>query len=318
MITTIKQLNESLSLFWLTYCEQIAHHYPGIQKRILQTWLNEYLEYKSFNRSSRLLGQSEAIIYSAKLNLFFQEFIDAIKLGTPFAYLVGSSSFLGLNISINNSCLIPRQETELLVDYAFNSFFKNTHSAKSLTIADVGTGSGCILFALANMIYEKKKNTSPSFIHFIGLDLSVKCLEIAKINQYRLQSFMPIECDWRWLESDRLKQLIQEKTLVDLLLTNPPYIKKTQDLETVHTQVHSHEPHMALYLDDDSYLQWFKDFFVQISLVLKDGASMFMEGHEDHWDEVIQQIDQTIFYEITLLNDFTGRKRFLTMKRKAR
>lgn len=208
--------------------------------------------------------------------------------GIPFAYLLGKSEFYGNEFFINEKVLIPRPETEYLVDLIVQEF-----KGKSHRILDVGTGSGVILLSLLS------QNVG---ITGVGVDISKEALEVAEINRHRLK----LQDKAQLILSDRLKNV--EGTF-DLIVSNPPYIKAQSHRHLVHESVHNYEPREALYLPDDFYVMWFEDFFQEIRSHLK--GTFFMEGHELELDGQAEMLKRLGFQNISVLKDLAGAKRFL-------
>lgn len=208
--------------------------------------------------------------------------------GIPFAYLLGKSEFYNHEYFVNSHVLIPRPETEYLVDIIVNEF-KN----KSERVLDVGTGSGVILLSLLSHGVGKSG---------VGVDISLEALKVAKINGDRLR----LGAIASFIQSDRLKNVTGT---FDLIVSNPPYIKASSHRKLVHAGVDAHEPHEALYLPDDFYTMWFEDFFQEIRSHLK--GTFFMEGHELEVEDQAKILTKLGFQKIQVLNDMTGSKRFL-------
>ncbi|MFP5387010.1 MAG: N5-glutamine methyltransferase family protein [Bacteriovoracia bacterium] len=216
------------------------------------------------------------------------EFADLLNQGVPFAYILHSAEFYYQNFFINENVLIPRPETEYLVDLIVNEF-----KGKVKRVLDVGTGSGVILLSLL------KNNVGKSGV---GVDISEAALDVAKINCTRLR----LEDKASFIKSDRLRDV--EGTF-DLIVSNPPYIKVRSHRGLVHESVNTFEPHEALYLPDDFYSQWFEDFFQEVRSHLK--GTFFMEGHELELEEQATILKRLGFQDVQVLNDLSGQKRFL-------
>jgi len=208
--------------------------------------------------------------------------------GIPFAYLLNKVDFYYSEFFVDQSVLIPRPETEYLVDLIVQK-----HKGKVERVLDVGTGSGVILLSLI------KHGVGQSGV---GVDISPRALEVADSNLKRLH----LENRVRLINSDKLNNV--EGTF-DLIVSNPPYIKAQSHRELVHPKVNQFEPHEALYLPDDFYAFWFEDFFAQIRDHL---AGMFyMEGHELELDEQAGIINKLGFKNVEVLRDLSGCKRYL-------
>lgn len=208
--------------------------------------------------------------------------------GIPFQYLLEESEFYGHKFFVNSDVLIPRPETEYLVDLVAQEF-----KGKAKRILDVGTGSGVILLSLLAANVGKVG---------VGVDISSEALEIARINTKKLN----LESKTTLILSDRLQKV---EGVFDLIVSNPPYIKASSHRELVHDSVDAHEPHTALYLPDDYYVFWFEDFFAEIRAHLK--GTFFMEGHELEIDEQANMLGRLGFQNIKVLKDMSGVKRYL-------
>lgn len=167
----------------------------------------------------------------------------------------------------------------------------------------MGIGSGAIALSLM------QESAHPIFM--TGFDLSVEALKVARKNWFKLRYKIAPSSDLRLIQSDRLTE---GDDSFHLIVCNPPYIKRGEDRAFVHSQVDSFEPHVALYLDDEEYEQWFTLLAKQVSQRLLCEGILVMEGHEDHWDE-ITPLFQSVGLETQLINDLTGAPRFLRAKR---
>lgn len=208
--------------------------------------------------------------------------------GVPFAYLLEMSEFYHNQFFVNPDVLIPRPETENLVDLVVNDF-----KGKAKKVLDVGTGSGVILLSLLSHGVGESG---------VGVDISEKALQVATINTKKLG----LENKVKLLKSDRLQAV--EGTF-DLIVSNPPYIKSISQRPLVHDAVHDYEPHEALYLPDDFYQQWFEDFFAEIRSQLK--GTFYMEGHEHEVEFQAKQLQKLGFQNVQVIKDLAGAPRYL-------
>ncbi len=254
----------------------MGEHYPGLN---LQRFL---MEVKDIFKAD--LADAECSVPEKQS----KELEDSFLKGIPFAYLLGKSEFYGKDYFVNDKVLIPRPETEYLVDLIVKEF-----QNKVSKILDVGTGSGVILLSLLQNNVGKTG---------VGVDISKEALEVAQINGHRLK----LEEKATFILSDRLKSV--EGTF-DLIVSNPPYIRAQSHRHLVHNSVHAYEPKEALYLPDDFYTFWFEDFFQEIRSHLK--GTFFMEGHELEVDNQAEMLKRLGYQNVTVLPDLAGVKRFL-------
>jgi release factor glutamine methyltransferase len=208
--------------------------------------------------------------------------------GVPLSMLMGFSEFYHHRFYIDEHVLIPRPETEYMVDLLVFEF-----KGKANNVLDIGVGSGVILLSLLNFGVGKSG---------VGIDNSLEALNVAKINTRRLK----LQDKVILTKGDRLFEV---RGKFDLIVSNPPYIKAHAHSSLVHPSVHKHEPHNALYLPDDGYEAWFLTFFQSVKSHLN-GVFM-MEGHELELDEQAKMLKFLGFQNVQVLKDLSGAKRYL-------
>lgn len=205
--------------------------------------------------------------------------------GKPFPYLLKQSEFYHSHFYVNENVLIPRPETEYLVDIII-------HEQKDVNrVLDIGTGSGVILLSLLKHGVGKSG---------VGADISQDALDVAQVNAHRLN------VNATFVRSDRFQNIEGQ---FDLIVSNPPYIKAHAHRSLVHESVDQFEPHEALYIPDEVYESWFEEFFQDVKKHL-DGT-FYMEGHELELDHQAEMLVKLGFENVEILNDMTGTKRFL-------
>ena len=259
----------------------LSSSYPGITKHKL---LQEFLNYSHLKAHEIYLGQS------SKFFLFLKE-------GYPLEYIQRSSYFYKSNFYVDKNVLIPRSETEILVEDSINFITKKYHD--TFSIAEIGVGSFCIGLSI---LAEVNKS-----LIFEGYDICTKAIDIANVNYFRLSSKINPLSKVLLSLNDRLENI---NTKYDFIVSNPPYIKLNIDKIQVHDKVDQYEPSVALYIDDDKYTSWFEEFFKQVSNCLLDGGAFFMEGHEDHLKR-LESIAKKYFNKTEIKKDYTHRDRFL-------
>ncbi len=202
-----------------------------------------------FTDGSRSFSEAEQAAYAALI---------ARRLAhEPIQYIVGHQEFYGLNLRVTPAVLIPRPETELLVEAVLERLPRNT----SLRIVDVGTGSGAIAIAVAANLPQAE---------VVALDLSTAALEVARANV----AAHGLEARVRLVESDLLAAVAAEDAF-DAILSNPPYVPLS-DRETLHPQVREYEPAMALFAEDDG-LAIYRRLIPQAFAALKPGGLLALE-----------------------------------------
>jgi release factor glutamine methyltransferase len=213
----------------------------------------------------------------------------------PVAYLVGHRDFMGLDFAVDRRALIPRPETELLVEAALADLRSRLASqAQTVSVADVGTGSGAIALAVARF--------EPRAAPIYALDISTDALDLARENARRLG----VEERITFLQSDLLDAMPQ---LVDLLLANLPYIAP-RDQEELAIDVMRYEPALALCSDEDG-LALLRRFFAQAPRFVNTGAALGVEfGYNQR--NAVEALAQAAFPNgrIRIGADYAGWDRF--------
>lgn len=258
--------------------------YPGLSLRRFLLDVQDILILHTQNQVLELSQSKFEIspVLTQKLKILFLA-------GTPLAVLMGFSEFYGHRFFVNEHVLIPRPETEAMVDLLVKP------KLNFKTILDVGTGSGVIALTLLDQGIAQTA---------VATDLSLNALNVAITNAHRLRLSGCCE----FLLSDRLEKIT---TKFDLIISNPPYIKESSHRAGVHQSVDSHEPKIALYLPDDEYETWFRVFFTQVKNHLNPGGMFLMEGHELEVPHQVCELDQLGFSKTVALDDFTQRPRYL-------
>jgi release factor glutamine methyltransferase len=172
----------------------------------------------------------ERALTSEQEQQFFQ-LIERRERGEPVAYLTGHKEFYGLDFFVDKRVLIPRPETELLVEIVLNNIRKRINAGRIPIVADIGTGSGAIPIALA--VEE------PRLPYLYASDVSSEALDVARLNCQRHH----VEQRVRLLHGDLLAPLPEP---VDILIANLPYVG-TDEMNTLATDIQAYEPHLALF-----------------------------------------------------------------------
>jgi release factor glutamine methyltransferase len=258
---------------------------------IASNWLAEAAF--GMSRIERLL-RPDAEADEKACNLF-RSMVDRRLQREPVQYITGRCVFMGLPIDVRTGVLIPRPETETVVEHALEMI----GDVKNPRILDVGTGSGCIAIAIAHFRPDAE---------VIGCDISRDALRIAGENAARNS------VDARFMEADILAGSIDlEDQVFDLIISNPPYIPVTEQA-SLEPEVALYEPREALFSGDDPQL-----FYRAIAAFgidhLGDGASMVLETHADHAPGTEQVLRQYGYEDVQLSRDLSGRWRIASGRR---
>jgi len=227
----------------------------------------------------------------------YQTLIERRSRGEPVAYLTGHKEFYGLDFLVDKRVLIPRPETELLVEAALNACRKMFDAGRTPIVADIGTGSGAIPVSLAIL--------EPHLPYLYASDISTDALDVAYLNCLRHH----VEDRVRLLYGDLLEPLPEP---VDILTANLPYVG-TNELEELPLDVRAYEPHLALFSGQrglDLMLRFFQE--VKHSQKLKERAMLLLEiGYRQR--EALTSLLQEIWPQaiLTFTKDFAGWNRVL-------
>lgn len=214
--------------------------------------------------------------------------LELLKQGVPVQYIVGNIDFYGLNFEITKDVLIPRFETEELVEKTIN--YAVDYFNKDISILDIGTGSGCIAISL-------KKNLINSSVD--AVDISLPALEIAKKNAVKNN------VDIYFLHSN-LFDKVERK--YDLIISNPPYIGYDEPIMDL---VKDNEPHIALYADKEG-LYYYEEIIKNISDYLNNKAMIALEIGENQGKKVKEIIKKFLpNTKVLLEKDLQNRDRFI-------
>ena len=223
--------------------------------------------------------------------------LDDLKNEKPIQYILGKTEFFGLQFKVNNHVLIPRPETEELVDW----ILQNANIESELRILDVGTGSGCIAISLAKHLANSK---------IFALDVSSEALELAKENA-NLNNV-----DVKFVQSNILNKNLnftQDKKF-DIIVSNPPYVKM-KDKDQIKPNVLNYEPHLALFVEDKDPLKFFSAISkFAISNLNKEGL-LFFEINEYLGNKVKKLLKDQEFRNIELRKDIFGKDRMIKATR---
>jgi len=212
-----------------------------------------------------------------------------LKINTPIQYILGATDFYGSTFQVNQDVLIPRPETEELVDWIVKEY-QNT----SVKILDVGTGSGCIAISLAKHIQNAK-------VH--AMDISEKALRIAKDNATSNQ-----------VEIKFLHQSILEINTLnenfDIIVSNPPYVRYLEKGQ-MHENVLAHEPSIALFVEDHDPLLFYRKIAELAKVSLNSGGALYFEINQYLGNETVSLLKDLGYENVTLKKDMFGNDRMI-------
>jgi len=238
---------------------------------------------------------------------FLFEILEGLKQQKPIQYLLGETEFYGLQFKVNNNVLIPRPETEELVDWIIKDAKSKIQNSEAIKILDIGTGSGCIAISLAKHLPEAQ---------VFAVDISESALEIATENAEKNNvNIQFIKGDALNLANEDFfpsgKDVSQrQKGLFDIIVSNPPYVRELEKQE-IKPNVLDNEPHLALFVENDNPLIFYKaitDFAVD---KLKSNGSLYFEINQYLGQETKQLLVDAEFKAVELREDLNGNDRML-------
>lgn len=252
---------------------------------IQQMW--KELICKRFNWSASEFILNQRYFLSESDLLFVRDIVKRLENYEPFQYILGETFFYNLPILCNPSALIPRPETEELVDWIRES------NINPNSLVDIGTGTGCIALALKNLFPN-------AFVE--AWDISDDALTLARKNAVNLK----LEVEFK--NKNVLLNTTIEK--YDLIVSNPPYIKYSE-IEEMEQNVINFEPHLALFVNDDDPLVFYKKIADMALINLNDKGLVFFETHHKYHAELASEMKKRGFINIELRKDLQGLDRFL-------
>ena len=216
----------------------------------------------------------------------FKAAVDKRITHIPVQHITGRQEFMGLEFAVDENVLIPRFDTEVLVEEAMRIGLSH------MNILDMCTGSGCILLSLLHYSHDCTGT---------GVDISPEALRVAKANADRLG----IEADF--IQSDLFKGLDSNKLKYDLIISNPPYIPSGV-IPTLMEEVRDHEPHLALDGSADG-LSFYRRIISEAPAFLHKGGSLMFEIGFDQAADVSALMEENGFAEVTVVKDLSGNDR---------
>ena len=257
----------------------------GIDEAQLDAWY--LLEY--------VTGVSKAMYFAEPERTVSEEnadrYIDCIRQRAahiPLQHITGEQEFMGYPFCVNEHVLIPRQDTEILVEEAIQIM------RPKMKILDMCTGSGCIVLSILKMCKEKYYMTD---LQGIGADVSEEALKVARENSRRLE--VPVT----WIQSDLFAKIPEEEKY-DVIVSNPPYIE-TAVIDTLQEEVRLHDPYIALDGKEDG-LYFYRRIISEASKYLKPQGKLMFEIGCDQAEAVEELMKNAGYEQITVKKDLAG------------
>jgi release factor glutamine methyltransferase len=282
---TLKELKSQFS-------KELSGVYPSEEVQSFFTLLSEFI--LNYTRLDTVLKASEII--SEENQQQFLEAIRRLKQFEPIQYIIGATEFYGLPFKVTPATLIPRPETEELVQWILEEYLAESQN-QSLHFLDIGTGSGCIAIALAKNL--------PS-IKISAVDVSKPALQVAQENAQNNQAAVT------FFELDILKASALPETY-NLIVSNPPYVRELEK-KMMQPNVLSFEPESALFVSNVDPLLFYRKIAELAKQHLTPNGLLFFEINEYLGKELIELLLSIGFSEITVKKDIFNKDRMLSCK----
>ncbi len=261
-------------------------------------------EVLGYQKTDYILNKQELVPDTALIRL--NNILLGLTKGNPIQYIIGHTVFYGLKFKVNPSVLIPRPETEELVEWVLSvcsSRFAigsaSLNSPSIVNLIDIGTGSGCIAVAL-------KKHLPKAYVS--AVDISSTALATAKENA------LLNDVGVTFIEDDILNYAETYGSKFDIIVSNPPYIKEYEKAE-MHQNVLANEPHTALFVSNEKPLIFYEAIADFALKHLKKDGLLFFEINANLGKETIQMLGNKGFTDIRLRLDMQGKERMVSAQK---
>lgn len=297
-----------LKTYKFTFLEELS---PLYDEKEIESFF--YIVLESFHKKKRIdLALNPAMEMDAIELLRWESVLSDLKKQKPIQYILGETEFYGLSFLVNENTLIPRPETEELVEWIIsdNEEFQQVQSDKSLklNVLDIGTGSGCIAISLAKNL----QNTQVS-----AIDVSEKALATAKknaeINKVEV-NFINVDI----LNVNELSELqtsnFKLQTPIDIIVSNPPYVRNLEK-EEIKPNVLEFEPHLALFVEDNDALLFYRKIAELAQKNLSKNGRLYFEINQYLGKETVELLENLGFKEVILKKDIYGNDRMISCRK---
>ncbi|HDP54555.1 MAG TPA: peptide chain release factor N(5)-glutamine methyltransferase [Bacteroidetes bacterium] len=234
------------------------------------------------------------LLLSVSQNMLIDQYVDELKLQKPIQYILGETEFFGIRFKVNPSVLIPRPETEELVNWILSN-----DKTGFPNVLDIGTGSGCIAIAIANNLPAAK---------VFAIDISAEAIAIAKENSMNANTSIS------FAQADILaipKEL--KGSPFDIIVSNPPYVRESEK-NTMQPNVLNNEPKSALFVSDSNPLVFYTAIAKTAKANLKPNGWVYCEINEALGKETADVFSKMGFTGIEIKKDINGKDRFIRAK----
>lgn len=253
---------------------------------ITTEYLLNYSKIDTFLRAAEPISTETAGKYSTILQ--------NLRNWEPIQYIMGYTWFYGLTFRVDKRVLIPRQETEELVEWIINC-----EKNRNISLLDIGTGSGCIAVSLAKNLPDSKIN---------AFDVSTDALAVAAANAVINKTHV------NFFHADLLADSLQLPQKYQVMVSNPPYVR-IQEKSLMMRNVLDYEPESSLFVPDNDPLIFYKRIALLARKYLTDGGSLYLEINEQLPVETARLLECTGFYGIEVRKDLNGKPRMIKARK---
>lgn len=281
----------------LAYQRLLAQLYERYDNREAANIADMVIEHVTGQRKIERIVYKDLPVNEARQNEL-EKIADELLNNRPIQYVLGEAWFMDMKLMVNEHVLIPRPETEELVQWIIDDIIKSGN--KDVSVIDIGTGSGCIPIAL------KKKIPA---INVSAIDVSEDALHAAKLNSIGQKTVVD------FLHLDFLKE--EEWQVLgkyDVIVSNPPYIKQSEE-PAMRDNVLKYEPHLALFVPNEDALLFYKKIAKFCQEHLKPEGSVYVEINEALGEEVVEVFKEFGFISVQLKKDMQGKDRMVKANR---
>ena len=266
--------------------QKLKTHFEAVELSSIIGMLIE--EVSGWNRTQQILHQNTAFNQAQVDEI--EKYTEQLICGKPIQYILGKAWFMGQNFIVNENVLIPRPETEELVEWIIS--YANIKN-KTLSILDIGTGSGCISITLKMALPHCEVS---------ALDISKEALKVAQLNANNLNVSV------QWMEQNILDTVALENAY-DIIVSNPPYIP-IGEKESMQKQVVNFEPSLALFVPDEDPLIFYRTIAKIAKQSLSKNGQLFFEIHYDQGNAILTLLNELNFHA-ELRQDSFGKDRMI-------
>ncbi len=256
-----------------------------------------------FQIMESLTGGSHAEILANKYSYFsdiqtkeFESIVSRLKKSEPIQYVLGSCSFYGLEFKVGKGVLIPRPETEELVDWVI----KDYSDRKNVNLLDIGTGSACIAVSLARNLHDST---------VFAYDVSEDALKIAREN------VLANDVEVKLKQVDILKSSKDKLGNFDIIVSNPPYIRESEQVD-MEANVLEYEPSLALFVNENDPLVFYRNIAKFAQLNLEKKGTLYFEINQAFGQATVDLLSELEFINIELRKDSFGKDRMIKAEKK--